>query len=339
MTERFLKWTFITLVFLHIGAGAWYAKSAHDAFYEKRFIPPDKRDFLIRPGESLSRVIQILHGKSLSPDPVVVKVILNLKGEHLVLKKGRYRLPETASTDDILKIFDDGSVLLRKVTIPEGLDKWEIAAILGETPWGDKTTFLSLLNDPTLVLDADPEAADLEGYIYPETYFFPDEAKPDEIITTAVLQFFETTKTMRKKLETRGLTLREWVTLASLIEKETALPEERFRIAGVFDKRLQKGMLLQCDPTIIYSLKLVDNYRGKIYRSDIRHDHPYNTYVYAGLPPGPIANPGFGSLEAAFTPEENPYYYFVAEVDGSHYFSKNLNEHNRAVQRLRRAGR
>jgi UPF0755 protein len=335
MMERFLKYLLIILVLAHVILIFGYVYRGQQAVFATRQISESDRHFRIESGQSLRQVLEQLEAKNLAPAQHHVRLALISKDKQPVVKKGLYLLPEAASTWEILELFHEGEVQLFRLTIPEGLDKWETAELLGESRWGNYETFHALIENPDLIAAWDPDATDLEGYLFPETYMFPIDATPLEIVQTMVEQFLNHTKPLRHQLPESGLTLRQWVALASLIEKETGVPDERARIAGVFDKRLKRGMLLQCDPTIIYGLKLDGLYDGKIYRSQIRRDHPYNTYVYKGIPPGPIASPGLAALEATLTPEDNPYYYFVAKNDGSHYFSKTLREHNRAVRQYR----
>ncbi len=336
MIERILKYLLLIVLAGHVLFLGLYIRNAWKQVYLQRDIPQAARSFSIPQGATLKDVLERLEKLELAPAPLYVRLVLAWEGKRLVVKKGHYMLPERASTWDILDLFEQGKVELHKVTIPEGLDKWQAAELLGEHRWGDKDAFMALVNRGELIHEIDPDALDLEGYLYPETYFFPKDATPEEIVKSMVRQFIEETEALRLELGERGLTVREWVALGSLIERETSVPEERPVISGVFENRLQRGMLLQCDPTIIYSLKRENQYKGKIYKSQILYDSPYNTYVYKGLPPGPIASPGLSSLEAALKPQETPYYYFVARNDGTHQFSKTLREHNRAVSKFRR---
>jgi len=331
-----LKYLFLFLVLAHVAFFGYYGVKAYNQVFEPRQIDPADNRFTIAEGASLAVVLERLRGRSLAPAPLFVRATLALHRRHIVVKKGTYQLPETASTWEILQQFHEGRVLRHKLTLAEGLDKWQTAGMLGQSRWGDEAAFSVLLNRGDLIRDLDPQATDLEGYLFPETYFFEEEATPARIVETLVAQFAQHTESMRARLPEAGLTVREWVTLASLIEKETSVPEERAAIASVFRNRLRRGMLLQCDPTIIYSLKLHHRYRGRIYQSDIRYDHPYNTYVYMGLPPGPIASPGLDSLRAALEPASTSFLYFVARADGTHQFSRTLAEHNRAVAQYRR---
>ncbi len=309
---------------------------SHRSVFGLRDIPPEGRDLTVASGATLTDTLDEMHQLRIAPSSGLMRLAIRLFKPDLIIKKGVYIIPERTSPWLILLMLHRGDVALFKLTLREGMDKWETAAYLGETRWGSRTDFFDLINDPTPVSSWDPQATDLEGYLFPETYFFGDDATPADIVASLVDEFFRQTESMREQLESSGLTLRQWVSLASLVEKETGRINERFTIAGVFAGRLTRGMLLQCDPTIIYALKDLGQYRGKIYRSQILVDHPYNTYVYGGLPPGPIASPGIEALQAAFDPPKHGFLFFVSKNDGTHYFSQNLKEHQRAVQRYQR---
>ncbi|MCB9396187.1 MAG: endolytic transglycosylase MltG [Acidobacteria bacterium] len=325
---------FVLVLLSHLaGVGYWLWDN-----YRKLHTPKIQKERIIkiRPGAGLSEVLTELERLKILPNPLFTRLYLRVAFPDLVLKRGTYEIPERASGWDVLNLIHQGHVLQKAVTLPEGLDKWETAALLGTTDWGDEAAFLALINNPEPIRDLDPNATDLEGYLFPETYYFEESATPKDIISHMITLFRKRTKAYKNDLDQSGLSLRQWVTLASLIEKETAINSERFAISGVFHRRLERHMLLQCDPTIIYALKLDNQYRGKIYQSQIKYPHPYNTYVYSGLPPGPIASPSLSCLAAALKPESHDYLYFVAKNDGSHHFSKTLAEHNRAVQKYRR---
>lgn len=340
--ERRLKQLFLLLVLAHLVAAGYFLWSGHQTVLALRPIPEENQIYTIEAGKSFTTLLEDLHQKGLAPSPVFVRLTLAIQGkDDVVIKKGTYELPEMASALELISIFEEGKVQLFKITIPEGYDRWQTAQVLGERGlWGSEAEFLALIENPEPILHLDPQADSLEGYLYPETYFFPKSASANDVVQALVQSFINHTEDLRPLLAERSLTIRQWVSLAALVEEESSIREERALVAGVFQNRLDRGMLLQCDPTIIYSLKLDNRFRGKIYRSDIKHDHPYNTYVYKGLPPGPIANPARESLQAALNPAQTDYYYFVAKADGSHYFSRNLREHNRAVQKfLRSRGR
>ena len=180
-------------------------------------------------------------------------------------------------------------------------------------------------------------AKDLEGYLFPDTYAMSRHATAAQLVPRMVAGFEKAlTPEIRSAAEARGLNVRALVTLASIVEKETGKPEERPLVAAVYSNRLKIGMPLQCDPTVIYALQRADRYNGNLTRENLQFDSPYNTYRYPGLPPGPIANPGAASLEAAAHPAAVPYLYFVSRGDGSHAFAINLEEHNRNVDEFQR---
>ncbi|MCB1044305.1 MAG: endolytic transglycosylase MltG [Acidobacteria bacterium] len=335
-----MKWVVRLVLFLliaaHIILAIWFTNHVHQEFNTRRIVPEDQRYIRIQSGASLKEVLKQLHGRDLMPDPELAHLVIRVFKKDVIVKTGTYRLPEEVSALEVIDILHRGDEALFKLTVPEGLDIWDMAATLGSTRWGDADEFLQVLKDPKHITDLDPEAINLEGYLLPETYFLPQDLTPDEVVGVLTQHFKDQTESLWPLLQGSGLTVRQWVTMASLIEKETAIASERYTISGVFHRRLEKKMLLQCDPTIIYALKLMNRYRGKIYRSDILIDHPYNTYVYVGLPPGPIASPGKASLEAALNPEQHRYLFFVAKNDGSHHFSETLREHTRAVQQYQR---
>jgi UPF0755 protein len=253
-------------------------------------------------------------------------------GAGRALRAGEYRFTEAATPRQVIDRLARGDVFLRAITFPEGLTIREMAAIYEERGFGTAASFRDAAGDPTPIRDLDPRAPDLEGYLFPETYALTRSATAADLVGMMVRQF---RKTFDSLWQARGpayaRSVRETVTLASLVEKETARPEERTTVAGVYANRLRIGMGLQCDPTVIYALMRAGQWDGNITRAGLQIDSPYNTYRYAGLPPGPIAAPGRGALEAALTPAGVPYLYFVSRNDGSHVFATTLDEHNRNV--------
>jgi len=254
-----------------------------------------------------------------------------------VLQAGEYEFRRPLSIWDAFDKLVRGEVMLHAVTVPEGLTRFEVAEVVAEAGFGSAERFVALTADPAPVRDLFPDAESLEGCLYPETYRFPRSAGPEGVLEAMLRAFREAFEDAAKGSESR-LEPYEVLTLASLIEKETGVEGERRLVSSVYYNRIRLGMLLQCDPTIIYGLILERRYRGKIYESDIRDPHDYNTYVHPGLPPGPIANPGLASIRAGFHPADSDYLYFVAEAAGkpSHVFSKNLRAHNEAVAAYRR---
>ena len=225
---------------------------------------------------------------------------------------------------------------LYPVVIPEGSDRFDIARILAERMAIDPDDFLRRTEQTSLIHDLDPGAPTLEGYLFPDTYRFPRRVTADTVIATMVARFRHVLQTkFHDEMVPGAGDLHSVVTLASLVEKETPDPAERPVVAGVFTRRLEKGMLLQCDPTVIYAARLADRPIAVIRVSDLNFDSPFNTYRHDGLPPGPIANPGESSLRAAFHPASGDALYFVSNNHGGHVFSKRLAEHQRNVARYK----
>ena len=225
-----------------------------------------------------------------------------------------------------------GDVYLVPITFREGLTIQEMAGLFEARGLGPASDFSTAASDEQLLGDIDPAARDLEGYLFPDTYATMRHTTAAELVSRMVAGFEKAlTPDIRAAANTRGLSVRALVTLASIVEKETGKPEERPLVAAVYSNRLRIGMALQCDPTVIYALQLANRYHGNLTHENMQIDSPYNTYRYPGLPPGPIANPGRASLEAAAHPADVPYLYFVARGDGSHVFAASLEEHNRNV--------
>ena len=255
-----------------------------------------------------------------------------------VLMAGEYRFSAPDTPAGILAKFAAGDVYLRPLTIPEGLTRFEVSSLVAAAGYAGEDEFLQLTADPAPMRDLFPEATSLEGFLFPETYSLAKTATGKQILAAMLANFRQAFAAASQGVET-DLSPYQTLTLASLIEKESGVPSERPLISAVFHNRLQRGMLLQCDPTIIYGLILEDRYRGTILLNDLKDPHPYNTYVHGGLPPGPIASPGAESLRAALSPADSEYIFFVAKPGGlgDHAFSSTLREHNQAVSRLRAA--
>ncbi len=300
-------------------------------------------------GETKSRVIEIergVHVKAIAEKLEREKIIKNstafLIGYKIFfrnksLKAGEYLFSFPVSCHQVLNKLIKGEILLHLITIPEGLTIEEIAEVYEEKLGILKEDFLEATKNTSLIKEIDSKAKDLEGYLFPETYHFPKGISANKIVETMVLQFKKIfDNKWRKRALDLGMNVREVVILASLIEKETSVPEEKPLISAVFHNRLKIGMKLECDPTIIYALKREGKYENRIRTRDKKFDSPYNTYLYYGLPPGPICNPGKESLEAALFPAPVKYLYFVSKNNGTHYFSTSLKEHNRAVQKYQK---
>ena len=253
-------------------------------------------------------------------------------GQARTLKAGEYRFDQPISALDAIRKLARGEVYVLSVTFPEGLTIPDMAAIFESHGLGPGADFLKASKNVSLVAKLDSTAGNLEGYLFPETYSLSRHAEADQLVRLMVSRFEQVfTPALREEAAAQGLSARDTVTLASIIEKETANPTERSLVAAVYRNRLRIGMALQCDPTVIYGLQRHGKYTGNLRREDLAFDSPYNTYRYPGLPPGPIAAPGQASLEAAIHPANVDYLYFVSRNDGSHAFARTLEEHNRNV--------
>lgn len=250
------------------------------------------------------------------------------------LKAGEYLFDHPASAVEVYGRMARGDVYYHTVVIPEGYNMFDIAQALEAAGLAKRDDFLTVATrERGLIADLAPQASTLEGYLFPDTYHFSRTQTPRDLAAAMVKRF-------RQEAQALGLTgnLHRLVTLASIVEKETAVPAERPLVAGVFENRLARRIALATDPSVIYAALLAGRYKGAgiIRQSDLAFDSPYNTYRYAGLPPGPIANPGRAALEAAMRPFTTEYLYFVANNQGGHNFAKTLDEHNRNVAAYRR---
>ena len=249
------------------------------------------------------------------------------------LKAGEYRFDRPLSAMEVIQRLVRGDVHTERVTFREGLTIAEMADIFAREKLGQASDFVAAAKNVSLIADLDNAASDLEGYLFPETYTVSRSTSATELVAAMVARFRENfPDASRQRGEADGLSVREIVTLASLVEKETARPEERPMVAAVYRNRLKIGMGMQADPTVIYALQRAGRYNGNIRRADLSFDSPYNTYRYRGLPPGPIAAPGKAALDAAIAPATVSHLYFVSRNDGSHVFADTLAEHNRNVQ-------
>jgi UPF0755 protein len=290
--------------------------------------------FTIGRGASAARIAESLEERGIVRDGTLFVLALRYRGETGKLQAGEYRFAEPTSTLAVLDRLVAGDVFTLAVSVPEGLTLVEAAEHLARLGLGEASAFIRSFEDAGGIRNLDPVATSLEGYLYPTTYRFPRSVEPREVARTMVAQFqaiFDERR--RARAEELGLTPREVVTLASVIEKETGVATERPLIGSVFRNRLERGMPLQSDPTIIYALKLEGRFDGNLRRADLELDSPYNTYRFPGIPPGPIASPGIAALDAVLHPADTPYLYFVARNDGSHQFSTTYAEHTAAVRR------
>jgi UPF0755 protein len=267
-------------------------------------------------------------------DMTTYRIALYMTGQARHLQAGEYRFERQMTPFEVIDKIARGDVVVLTVTFPEGLSITDMAKIFEAQGLGKAADFAAAARDPDPVRAFDPAATDLEGYLFPDTYPLSRRTDAAQLVRQMVARFAHAfPEDLRKKATERNLTVRQAVTLASIVEKETARAEERTLVAAVYSNRLRIGMALQCDPTVIYALQRAGKYSGNLKREDLAFDSPYNTYRYPGLPPGPIASPGRAALEAVVNPAAVEYIYFVSRNDGSHAFAKTLDEHNRNVHR------
>lgn len=311
---------------------AWYAETRLPARS-----PADPPLTLIVPeGASAFSIGRQLQDLRLVRHPALFRALVLLRGDGARLRAGEYSLEGPLSLYQIVDLLARGEVVRRDVTLPEGRNMDEMAALLAARGLAAET-FLAAARDPGPVRDLDPQAIDLEGYLFPDTYDLPRGHDAAAVLVSRMAQRFrDVISTDLVRIAERGLSLREVVTLASLVELETARGDERPRIAAVFLNRLRKGMPLQTDPTVIFALRKAGSWDGNIRKKDLDIESPYNTYRYRGLPPGPIGSPGREAIRAVLDPAPARDLYFVSRNDGTHQFSQTLAEHERAVTQYQR---
>jgi UPF0755 protein len=298
--------------------------------------PPHAQDLLFPTGSSSKAIAAQLENAGVVRSRLAFQLLHYLQPQRR-LRAGEYRFVHADNTMEVFDRIARGDAVIRTVVVPEGYNIFEIAAAIEGAGLGSKQDFIvEATHDTALVHAIDPQARSLEGYLFPDTYQFSRIMSMHEMAAIMVHRFQKESQALGLGTDTHRL-----VTLASIVEKETADPVERPEIAGVYDNRLTKNMNLAADPTVVYAAELQGNYRGAIYQSDLQSDSPYNTYKFAGLPPGPIANPGAASLKAAMQPAQTDYLFFVAAGDGSghHHFSTTFEQHERNVVAYRKSQR
>jgi UPF0755 protein len=285
-------------------------------------------------GTSSARIAAILKSRGLIWNRYIFHAMQIVKGG--TLKAGEYRFDHPARMSEVYARLERGDVYTRALTIPEGANMFDIAQRVEAAQLGSKESFLDAVKrDSGLINDLDPGAQSIEGYLFPDTYHFQRQTTPDQMIAAMVKRFRQAAADIDLTQNYHNI-----VTLASLVERETPIRSERPVVASVFSNRIAKGMPLMTDPSVIYADLLDGRYKGTIYHSDLDGDSPYNTYKHAGLPPGPICNPGIESLKAAMAPAQTQFLYFVAastDPSGHSRFAKTLEEHQQNVQAYRRA--
>ncbi len=286
-------------------------------------------------GEGFNVTIANLSEEGIIKNPVKFRFLALIKRYDTKIKAGEYALSSSMPPAVILDMMVRGKTYLHKVTIPEGYNLRQIAAVMSDAGFGTAEDFIKKATDPSFVSNQGIDAESLEGYIYPDTYYFPKDESVENIVSAMVERLWSVFKPeWKERAKELGFSIHQIITLASIIEKETGDKNERELISAVFYNRLKKGMRLETDPTVIYGVK---NFNGNITRKHLSAKNPYNTYQIEGLPPGPIASPGYESIKASLYPAETAYIFFVSKNDGTHYFSTNFKEHNRAVNKYQRS--
>jgi UPF0755 protein len=293
--------------------------------------------FQVERGWGLRRIANALEAKGLIRDADALVLLARLRRSEASVKAGEYELSPGWRSGRILDHLVAGRVRTYKTVLPEGIRASEVAERLGSAGLTNQQEFLGLINDPAFAHSLGVPAPTLEGYLYPETYELPRGLSAENVARILVDQFNTAWREVEPQAADLELNKHEIVTLASIVEKETAAPEERPLIAAVFLNRLRRGMRLETDPTVIYG---IDDFDGNLRRRDLQNkSNPYNTYQIRGLPPGPIASPGVDALRAVVNPADTDYLYFVSKNDGTHHFSKTYREHVNAVNRYQKRRR
>ncbi|HMK66055.1 MAG TPA: endolytic transglycosylase MltG [Thermodesulfobacteriota bacterium] len=320
-------WPVLLVLFFILATLSW------DSFYFFMHPGPVKpsapRIVRIVPGMSLLGIAHHLDQEEIIHDPYKFIFLAWAKGLGKKIQWGDFELYAGMPPLLLLEYLSTGKNMIRRITIPEGFTLQQIAHRLEEEKLVEEKSFLALARNQKWIAELNLEGPSLEGYLFPDTYIFHRGMSPEEIQKKMVQRFNQIMGSFPPPISPAGnLSTRELVTLASIVEKESGLASERPLIASVFYNRLKKGMPLQSDPTVIYGL---DDFNGNLKKKDLLRPTGYNTYRITGLPPGPIANPGRDALQAVLSPAHSDYLYFVSKNNGSHYFSKDLHDHNRAV--------
>ena len=306
------------------------------SYYIKPLDPEGSvRIFVVPEGWTLKDVALELEQKEIIRSKSAFRVLARARGDGRQIRAGEYNLGPHMSPESILERLTKGEVITHAVTIPEGYTAEQIGFLLEKNGMAEKKAFMALFNDKSFIEEHNLPGPTLEGYLYPDTYQFARGVTARRIAETMILRFWDVFEPLKERAALREMCIRDVVTLASIVEKETGRADERPIIASVFLNRLKRGMRLETDPTVIYG---INNFNGNLTKKDLRTKTPYNTYRIKGLPPGPIANPGKESLRAVLYPSDTDFLFFVSRNDGSHHFSKTLSEHNRAVKKYQIRG-
>ncbi|HUI28038.1 MAG TPA: endolytic transglycosylase MltG [Candidatus Kryptonia bacterium] len=317
----------VLVLVLASGAATWLGwRVLHEAY-----APPSGGAVIaIAPGEGFRSVAERLQAAGVVRCGWLLSLWARANGLDRQVRPGDYRFDVARTSIEVLEVLRSPTAALHRVTIPEGSTVAQVAALFAAQGFGGVDAFLCAARDPKLLAELDLPATGVEGYLFPDTYILPWAEMPADIVRRMVSRFRDVAAEMEPARQQRDLAQHAWVTLASIIEKETGADKERALVAAVFHNRLRRQWPLQSDPTVIYGLPSFD---GDLTKAQLHQPTRYNTYTNTGLPPGPICNPGRAALAAALQPAPVDYLYFVARGDGSHQFSKTLEEHNRAVEK------
>jgi UPF0755 protein len=327
-TVRTLITLFLVVV---LAVGGWVAWQVYVPM-----TPPANTSLLLHSGYSTRRIAAELKAAGVIRSELVFRVWHELHPKPS-LKAGEYRFERAATLPQVYERIARGDIYFHVVTIPEGYTMFDIAKAMEEAGLGSAADFLHVAETQTqLIADLAPEATSLEGYLFPNTYQFTRTESLEEMAAAMVHQFRQVAQQIGLGVGP-NLDVTKVVTMASIVEKETAAPEERPRVASVYFNRLALKMALDADPSVIYAELLAGTYQGSLHHDDLAVDSPYNTYRFPGLPPGPIGNPGRSALQAALHPDSTDFLYFVSDDNGHHRFARSLEEHNRNVAAYRRS--
>jgi len=335
--KRFVLFLIALVLFLGFGLGVYVRR-------ELRVLGTPAEGLLIEIPRGLGarELVGLLKEKKVIQSSAVAFSYILYSGNRHKLQAGEYLFDHPQTIPEVVNKITSGAVYLHHFTVAEGLtleatgQKWE------QQGFGSAADFKKAASDAiALVRRFDSKATSVEGYLFPETYSFPSHTGPRQVVESMIGRFQQVAAKLREAVPENKwpLNLHDTVILASLVETEAAQPDERTLVASVYLNRLRMHILLQCDPTVIYALSQADRYQGRLTFADLRYQSPYNTYVYPGLPPGPIASPGYPSLLATIQPADTNYLYFVRTVEARHTFSETLAAHNRAVAAYRKLKR
>jgi UPF0755 protein len=320
-----LRTFFSLLLLVALAIGGWLAWALRMPLQ-----PEGQKFVLLRPGYSTWRIASELKSAQVIRSSNAFVLWHYFHHKHS-LKAGEYLFDRSATAINIHDRVARGDIYVHTLVIPEGYTIFDIAQAMQDAGLGSKQEFLQLCTaDIALISDIAPNAKSLEGYLFPATYEFTRTESMQDMLTAMVKQFREVAASIGLNAN-----VQETVIMASIIEKETAVSEERPLVASVYYNRLARNIALQADPSVIYAELLAGTYRGALHHEDLQVKSAYNTYRYPGLPPGPIGSPGKTSLQAAMHPASTDYYYFVSDGNGHHRFANSLEEHNRNVVKLR----